>query len=370
MRGREPLGRRVLENIILQLLPRVKTRRSHFDGAYARSLVVFTKGANPTFSYYVAERLRRLKSEIPIKIHNIDDKDLSTIDPEGAFVIICRYLRHAQINWIKRHGARLAGVGLLIDDDVRNLVVRSDAGLLYRTRLIRFHLWALSRINSQLDIIWASTPALADTLADTGCFTTVLSPLPGIECTTRDEVRSAERPLVISFQATSIHSAEHLFLRPIVSDILSRYPEVVFEVSADSKNEKIWRDITLHQSRIRIRPTIGWTEFLETTRQESVDIALVPLVSNLTNRVRSDTKRIDVARLGAAAVFSDVEAYARRRVIGEVLVQNNVENWISAIEGLITSPQRRAVARQATMDAVAKMRNETASFPGILVAGG
>jgi len=358
-----------LLDVFSPMMPRPRTRKNKFADISPRSLIVFTKGENPTFSYYLEERLRFYRSHMPVTVRCIQENCLADLEPDGAFVIICRYLRAKQTNWIKRNAERFAGVGLLIDDDVSGLVLGADAGMAHRVRLARLHLWPLWRLTNHLDLIWASTPALAKRLESDGCAVRVMQPLP-----TEQHSTPAPLPLyptadvVIGFHATGVHAAEHQFLEPIISEILSRHDGAVFEVSAENRTARRWKSI-LPNAKLRIRPVLPWNEFACQSRQHPIDIALVPLLDKPINHVRSDTKRIDVSRMSAAAVFSDMETYSRNRHSGELMVDNNQEAWIKAIESLIESSDIRASARRATADAVAEMRSADPTIPGVLVSG-
>jgi len=356
-----------LLGVFSTMMPRPRTRENEFADIRPRSLIVFTKGENPTFSYYLEERLRFYRAHMPVTVRCIQEDYLDDLKPDGAFVIICRYLRDRQTNWIKRNGERFAGIGLLIDDDVPGLVLGADAEVAHRARLACLHLWPLWRLTNHLDLVWASTPALARLLASGGCAVRVMQPLPTEwHSTPAEPALHPPAEVVIGFHATGVHAAEHQFLEPIISEILSRHDGVVFEVSAESRAVRIWKK-GLPDAKIRVRPILPWNEFARQSRQYPVDIALVPLLDKPINHVRSDTKRIDVSRMGAAAVFSDMETYSRNRHPGELLVDNSQAAWIAAIESLIASPDARAAARRATEGAVAEMRSADPAIPGVLV---
>ena len=81
----------------------------------------------------------------------------------------------------------------------------------------------------------------------------------------------------------------------------------------------------------------------------------MPLMPSRMNDVRADTKRVDVCRMSAAGVFSNVPVYASRKAKGEILVANHVDLWIETIGRLITDTGLRSEARSATVLAVQAM---------------
>lgn len=350
---------------ISAFLPRPRTHRSTFAEAVPRSIVVFRQGENPSFSYFLEERLHFYNARMPVDVRCLDD-DIADIDPEGCFVIICRYLGTRQMNWIERHAAHLAGVGMFIDDDVSGIVLDRVTPLRYRAKLARLHLWPLRRLNSHLDIVWASTPTLVNLLESNGAVVRLLPPLPTGTDVLPTKRTERDHSLIIGYHATGIHRAEHIFLKPIIDEILSRYENVIFEVTAGGRNANIWQDKKSTKSRLRILPPLPWKEFALRSRHSPVDIALVPLLDGRINSARADTKRIDVSRMGAAAIYSNSEVYSRNRVTGEMLVENNHAAWIAAIQALLNSESARETARLATFRAVERMCAAERSIPGLL----
>lgn len=348
------------------LLPQPKTRSSSFTAVAPRSIVVFRQGPNPSFSYFLEERLRYYGAHIPVSVRCLDD-DITDIEPTGCFIIICRYIGARLLKWIERHVAQLAGVGIFIDDDVSGIMLDIDAPLSYRAKLARFHLWPLRRLNPHLDIVWAPTPTLVELLKTNGTVVRLLAPLPSASDSLPLGLSPRAGRLVIGYHATGIHYAEHVFLKPIVSEILLRHPNVVFEVSANGRNARVWRDKRFDQSRLRILPTLPWEEFSQRSRDCPVDIALVPLLDKRINMVRADTKRIDVCRMGAAAIFSKSDAYALNQHPDEILIENDHDAWIAAIELLMVSEERRKIARLATFNAAEQMRSLDPTIPGLLL---
>ncbi|WP_376742684.1 hypothetical protein [Ensifer canadensis] len=350
--------------IALPLAPKVNKHGRSSDCTTPRSIVVFRQGENPSFSYFLEERLHFYHASIQVYERCLDD-EIADINPVGCFVVICRYLGARQLNWIERNADQLAGVGIFIDDDVLGIVLDWDTPLPYRAKLIRFHLWPLRRLNSHLDIVWASTPTLVNVLGSNGAAVRLLPPLPTSADALPMKATEPNHRLIIGYHATGIHRGEHTFLKPIIREILSRHKNVIFEVTADGRNARIWEDRSLPESRLRVMPPVPWKEFARRSRQSPVDIALVPLLDSRINRARADTKRIDVSRMGAAGIYSNSEVYGRNRVAGEIFVENDRAAWIAAIQALLSSEFARETARSATLRAVERMRAAEPTIPGL-----
>ncbi|MCZ7552289.1 MAG: glycosyltransferase [Anaerolineales bacterium] len=67
------------------------------------------------------------------------------------------------------------------------------------------------------------------------------------------------------------------------------------------------------------------------------DLAIAPLQNNAFNRCKSDLKFLDYSAIACPAIFSDAPAYrgAVEHMRNGLLVQNQTEQWMSAIETLL-----------------------------------
>lgn len=315
-----------------------------------KRIVVFGRYPNPSSDYYFAARLAA-QGMPPHAFVDVRDNDLSSLDADGTFVVVCRYASASVLDWIEAESSRLAGVGLFLDDDIPAVIVGRDAPLAYRFLLFMRALWPLRRLNRHLDIVWASTPQLADRLALAGA--RVLLPAPPEELwNVSDRSQSATRDTVlIAYHATGVHVEEHRFLRPIIQEVLALRPGVAFEVFGSPKVEPVWHGM----ERVTLRRPVSWTRYLNEMLATNVDIMLVPLAPSAVNDCRSPTKRIDVARSGAAGIFSISPAYGAPGHDAEILLPYDRVMWRDAILTLIDDPERRAAAAAATRSRIEAM---------------
>ncbi len=288
------------------------------------------------------------------QVVDIRGDETPVLDPDGVFVIVCRYASPSVLRWIECNAHRLSGVGLFVDDNIPAVVMGQDANFSYRLRLYYRALWPLHRLNRHLDIVWASTPHLASQLAEAKAL--VLPPAPpsalwlnagrdaGQRHGTVDEV-------LIAYHATGVHLEEHRFLKPIVEEVLLKRPYARFEVFADRRAKAIWRGL----DRVRIREPLPWTDYLADANDRRIDIMLVPLSPSHVNDSRAPTKRIDIARYQAAAVFSVGAAYGSPDGGGELRLPYSADAWRGAILQLVDDLEMRRSVAVATRQAVLQM---------------
>lgn len=353
-----------LRDLIYSLLPKPAARTRVADTErQATRLLVLTNGRNPTFTYYLEERLAL--SSLNVEVRSLTER-LEDIDPVGLGVILCRYVRPRQLLWLYRHRRRLASVCLLIDDDVAATVTSNQGSWTYKAYLTGLGIAPLPVLNRILTRVWASTPALASAFeANRARASAILPPFPPAEAFTPLATDSqGNGRLLMAFHATGSHDGEHAFLVPIVREVLERWDNVDFEVVAEGEPARLWGRAQLPAHRIALSPKRDWTAYLAETARRRIDILLVPLLQNRMNDVRSSTKRFDAARMGAAAIFSLCPAYTAAADGGEILVRNDAQSWVKAIGCLVEDGELRRRTREATVNAVKTiLANTTAAFP-------
>lgn len=356
----------VVRERLYKVLPKPVARRANdFDSSTEiRRLLILTKPSNPSFSYYIEGRLRELA--VPVEIRALDAR-LDDLDPHGTFVILCRYVKPWQLLWLRRHRRALSGIGLFVDDDIAAMVAANDGPLDYRAYLFGMGVLPLFLLNDLLTHLWTSTETLSKALAQDGLTASVLAPRPEkVQYHATRARPAAEDALRMVFHTTGTHFSEHRFLIPIVADMLTRHTHLSLEVIAEGTPIRWWSDLAVDPGRLRIRPPLRWPDYFRETASNPADIALVPLLPNRTNDRRSDTKRIDVSRMQAAAVYSSCDIYRRCAMPGEIFADHGPEAWLREIDRLATDPLLRQRAREATLASMAAMRKASrAGFPGL-----
>ncbi|HEX8045019.1 hypothetical protein [Rhizobium sp.] len=357
----------ILRNIVYGLLPRPRLSAVSVDAARsaAKRLLVLSRYPNPSVSYYLDERTKAL-ADIPVIMKGLDE-GLDDVDSDGLFVIICRYIREPQLRWLEDRRHSLTGVAYFVDDDIPAVVAGDEATWPYKFTLLNLAVRPLPRVNRLLTHLWTSTETLADTLANRRHKIEILAPMPANPARRSSEITSEpSASLKMIYHGTGVHRREHEFLMPIVKTAMDRHRNLHFEVFAEGNLARQWSRQGIDPTRTTIGLPLPWASYLAKTTDQGADIALAPLLVGKTNDSRSDTKRIDISRMGAAAIFSRCPTFARCAVAGEFHIDNTAEEWLMAIDQLVSDPDRRLIARNATMKSIEKMRQSaTITFPGI-----
>ena len=304
-------------------------------------VIVIARMPNPTFDYYFAARLAA-PGQPPGMVASTIGFDAARLNPDGAFVVFCRYATLPALSWIRRHRDRLAGVALFLDDDIPAMVADPEQDIGYRLYLFRLAIAPLPLLNRELDLVFASTVPLVRRLAAVRPL--LLPPAPGPDMFEVARPVRNDGPVRIVFHAHSSHQGEHGFLRPVIEQVLRARPQVEFEVAAFLGLRAIWQDL----SGVNVVDQTDWPGHLARTRARGADIALVPLEDGPANEVRSDTKRIDVARLGAAGVFAASAPYGTATVADELILPQDAALWRDTLIRLIDDPEERARRAEAT----------------------
>ncbi|WP_139330644.1 hypothetical protein [Rhizobium sp. RU33A] len=285
-------------------------------------------------------------------------------DAQGAFVILCRYAMARQIWWLIKHHKRISGLSLFIDDDIAATVIEGQSALPYRIYLLVCGLLPLIVFNRWMTHVWASTEALGERLRTSD----IVPPLPSKAQLQHYGKRVEHVPrLRLIYHATGAHDGEHRFLMPIVQQLMHLFSELHFEVIASRRAARAWED-TLHEviDRVSNQPKTTWEAYLDATARAEGGIMLVPLLSGRVNSVRADTKRIDICRMGLAAVFSASPVYTRCREPDDILIENDPEIWIETVSQLLRDAALRDMSRKAVVSSTARMIRETGPWlPGL-----
>lgn len=155
------------------------------------------------------------------------------------------------------------------------------------------------------------------------------------------------RPLKIGYMGTFTHQSDIALILPALQAVARRHPEARFEFIGGMSGSDA-DDMVSGLPVTRISPSLGQDSYpmfmLWFTSRFHWDIALAPLEDNSFNQAKSDIKLLDYSAIGAAGIFSNVEAYQTSVTHGKngLIVENNSENWEGALETLISQEDLRA----------------------------
>lgn len=332
-----------------QLVAHGKLRRS------IKSIVVVVAGPNPTFDYYLAPRLEKLG--VAHRVIDVDAdpyRTLADISPDGVLVLFCRYVSGAWLRWTEQHASAIAGVALMVDDDIDALFADSTVPFDYRLRLLRRHLFHRRSLARQCGLLFVSGEVLAKRHA--GTHPVVLGPIAQDADTPQMTRDAASR---VAFHGTSVHAAEHRWLRQVVASVERQAPAITFDVIASPPLSWRWRGL----SNVSITAPASWPAYRAASRAAGAQLALAPLMPSAANAARAWTKRIDAMRLGAALLVSDAEVYrvsSEERELG-MCVPLDPQSWSDAIPRLLGDTQRLARLRDLNREFV--MRESSGAAP-------
>ena len=88
---------------------------------------------------------------------------------------------------------------------------------------------------------------------------------------------------------------------------------------------------------------MNWETFYMDSSTRKIDIVLNPIIKSKFNIYRSPTKFFDVTRFGAIGIYSNSEPFSDfiKDNYDGILLDNNIDLWISKISYLIENEEER-----------------------------
>ena len=294
-------------------------------GRYAqpvRSVWVLAHGHSPTTDIYLKPRLDSLAARYVDTSRQAPPPTLA----DGAFVVIARHAPRPWLRWLKARREALAGVALLLDDDIPGVLGGADLPLLYALKTAYRYVSTKALLAEVCDAVWVSTPWLQRKYAQVP--TRLVAPLyvgavpePGAG------------PATYFYHGTSAHASEMAFLVEVVRQVQARLPNALFEIVGGAAVRRLFRGIP----RVRVLHPMAWPDFLAWSSAARHRVGLAPLLDTPFNQARSHNKLFDITRCGAAGVYSDLAVYRGTVLDGHsgLLRPNRPEAWIEAIIRLL-----------------------------------
>ena len=161
----------------------------------------------------------------------------------------------------------------------------------------------------------------------------------------------SSRQLRVLYMGTKTHAGDLRLLRPVLEQLRrqGRHDVGLTVIGGEPDGpDQDWY--------YRLRPPKGMTmypRFVRWLRRQAADfdIAVAPLVDNSFNSYKSELKFLEYSALGLPAIFSAVGSYKEAVLSGEtgILVSNEPDAWVSAIEELADVGRRQELGRNAFM---------------------
>ena len=186
--------------------------------------------------------------------------------------------------------------------------------------------------------VTVSTECLRDNLLQYHDNITVLPNLIDENLWRTDGRLNRQGPIVIGFAGGKSHKNDLSLIEDALLAISAKYKQDVAFLFIGCISERLAR---LPNSRF-IGFTSSYADYARLMRTASIDIGLAPLENNLFNNCKSNIKWLEYSACGIAGVFSDLPPYNRCIEHGEtgLLVGPAPEDWINAIDSLISAPEK------------------------------
>jgi hypothetical protein len=310
------------------------------DPSGFRSVVVLIPRGSPSLDYYLQNiRDRATGAEMHlIESGRLADESLSI--SAGSWLVVVRHAQNSWIKWLARRRENFARVTWFLDDDVARAASERTLPRLYAWRtFLRYFLVQRKLHELATDMAFSTTELAArypEKPSEIWLARQVAAP-------------SGLSPMTYFYHGTAAHRAELRWLVPIVAEVQRRVPAAWFEVFADRKAREFFRGIP----RVRCIYPMAWPDYLAYTATFRAEVGLAPLLDTPFNRARAPVKFFDIARTGAAGIYSAGPTYGNkiRDGLNGLLLPNDPQQWTEAIVHLLLSPGHRSrIAEQAAID--------------------
>ena len=168
-----------------------------------------------------------------------------------------------------------------------------------------------------------------------------------------DEVR-------IGFSGSTSRTEDLDIVRPVISPILERFPNAVFEFAGAMP-----RGVESNR-RIRFFPyTHDYKAYIWFQAERNWAVGLAPLIDNESNRCKTNNKYREYGACKTTGIYSNMPPYNSSISSGDtgLLVDNTAEAWLSAVEYLLENPRRRKkIADSAYLDVREKYSVERVAY--------
>jgi glycosyltransferase involved in cell wall biosynthesis len=247
--------------------------------------------------------------------------------------------------------AREIGATLVFDLDDNLLAVprtHPEAAVLRpRAKVVR-------RMLDVADVVWLSTPALAEQLSAIRPDAQVLANGLDERIWTPPAIPADDQPVRLLCMGTTTHTRDLAMIEPALLRLKAEYQD---RVVIDIVGMTNW-ELPPGLNRV-IPPTYaqrsypGFVYWL-TSANPPRHIGLAPLLNTPFNRCKSPIKAMDYAALGLAVLASDTSVYRGSIADGHAgqLVPNNSAAWYGALNSLVRNRDLRRTIMARSRDAL------------------
>jgi len=277
------------------------------------------------------------------------------VRPEA--LVLSRYSEPRAMNFVGLARARGVPVVFHIDDDLLD-VPESLGPAKFEFYRQPQRLAALRAAMEAADLVYASTPALAERLRAHGIRTPVQH--GELYCSVDPACMAPPLPAtgpVVGYMGTSGHSQDLALALPALERLMREVPQLRFETFGTIKPPP---ELAIFGDRCSSHEGVAdYGAFVDKLCTLGWWVGLAPLEANGFNRCKADTKWVEYSFAGITTVASDLPVYHRACAAGAGWLAATSEAWYSALEALI----RNAGLRRRSVEAARQRLRETYARP-------
>jgi glycosyltransferase involved in cell wall biosynthesis len=231
--------------------------------------------------------------------------------------------------------ARRSGVPSVfhIDDDLLEITTAMSADRVQhyqdpeRIRVLRSALY-------RVDLVYASTPALASRLVDHGVTTKIVA--GDLYCSVDPAKLAPPMPAtgpVIGYMGSASHSADLALVLPALARLMRAIPSLRFETFGTIPPPPEMAEFGSRYSHHA--GDTNYAGFLAKLSELGWWAGIAPLEDNTFNRCKADTKWVEYSSAGMAVVASDLPVYQKACADGCGLLAATEEDWYTHLEAVV-----------------------------------
>ena len=293
---------------------------------------VLTPGEIPTTDLYLRENLRERFGEAVAYVNTLRTSPNDFILGRGTLIVVVRYAPKKWLQWLMRRQDKLAGIALLIDDDMPSALRAPELPFRYAMKTTLRYARTRRLLGQLCNEVWVSTPELARRYAHFS---------PRLLVPNYVESKSAgEEKSVYFYHGTWAHRLEIEWLVSVVRQVQETIPESWFEIMGTDRVRRLYRGIP----RVRVVHPMPWKDYLAYAGTVKYQVGLAPCFDTEFNQARSHSKMFDITRVGAAGIYSNLTPYREKVIHGQTgyLCANEPDKWVAALTRLLNDEGLRS----------------------------
>lgn len=340
------------------LCPNLFIPRGHYTSP-PREVVILHRGPSPTTDIYFARRFERIN--IPHRMIDTSQAITQQADelfPEGAFVIIVRYLDRRFARLLAASNKRLAGMAYLLDDDIPGALSDPTIPRGYAWRLVLGYLFARPFLSKMCNEIWITSPGLKEKYAALNV--KQINPILSTHVNAPPEPSNLVK---VCYHATASHKQDLLWIAQVMGAVQKQTNNIAFEVIAPDK--RLYSQAFGSIPRCKVVPPMSWTNYQNYIATRQFDIGLAPVVPGPFNNARSYNKALDIMAMGAVGIYTDSPPFDQVIDDGKtgLLRPNTIDAWSSSIINLAKDRAQRLSLHAAALEIFNRLAIEQAAAP-------